>query len=216
MNTVKTPHSKRKYSGFTGCKLKTTYRSKNNIGMSIDPDKCDLQHFSWRRGNPNNPPDGNPSLKTSLYEVDITITLPKSIQWLGFHLDHHLTFEHHMNLLAKKGKAITNGLKVLGNTIEGISPSNLRLLYKTVVIPAITYSSQLWFNPKKPNWKLLHKLEQVQHKALIQISGAFWDSPEEALQLLTYVPPICERASCYTLTNRPRECTGSLDVLAGS
>jgi len=82
------------------------------------------------------------------------------------------------------------GLKVLGNTIAGISPSNLRLLYKTVVIPAITYGSQLWFVPEKPNKKLIHKLEQVQHKALIQIAGAFWDSPEEALQLLTYVPPI--------------------------
>ena len=126
-----------------------------NIGMSIDPDKCDLQHFSWRRGTPNNPPDGNPSLKTTLYGTDVTITPPKSIRWLGFHLDRHLTFKHHVNLLAKKGNAIVNGLKVLGNTIEGISPSNLRLLYKTVVIPAITYGSQLWFDPNKPNQKLL-------------------------------------------------------------
>ena len=157
-----------------------------NIGMSIDPDKCDLQHFSWRR----DPPDGNPQLKTSLYEKNLVLTAPPSIRWLGFHLDRRLSFNHHINLLAKKGHATVQGLRVLGNTIEGISPSNLRLLYKTVVIPAITYGSQLWFNPKNPKRKLIEKLEQVQHWALIQIAGAFYDSPVEALQLLTYVPPI--------------------------
>jgi ribonuclease HI len=154
------------------------------IGMSIDPDKCDLMHFSWR------PKDGNPTLRTDLYGKPLVITPPATIRWLGFHLDRRLTFNHHVSLLATKGKAITSGLKVLGNTVAGISPANLRLLYKTVVIPAITYGSQLWFDPKKPRKKLIRKLEQVQHKALIQIAGAFWDSPVEALQMLTYVPPM--------------------------
>ena len=155
------------------------------IGMSIDPDKCDLIHFSWKRGDNESPP-----LKTVLYGKPLTITPPSSIRWLGFHLDRKLSFSHHVNLLAKKGNAIVSGLKVLGNTIEGISPANLRLLYKTVVIPAITYGSQLWFNPTKPNKKLLRPLERVQHRALINIAGAFWDSQEEALQMLTYVPPL--------------------------
>ena len=166
--------------------LEQAANTLTNIGMLIDPDKCDLQHFSWRRL----PPDGNPSLKTSLYGKNITITPPSSIRWLGFHLDRQLTFTQHVNLLAKKGLATVQGLKVLGNTIEGISPSNLRLLYKTVVIPAITYGSQLWFNPNKPQTRLVNKLEQVQHKALIQIASGFYDSQQEALQLLTYVPPI--------------------------
>jgi len=154
------------------------------ISMSIDPDKCDLMHFSWRRG------ETNPPLKTTLYGKELTITAPSSIRWLGFHLDRKLSFRHHVSLLAKKGKAIVAGLKVLGNTVAGISPSNLRLLYKTVVVPAITYGSQLWFNPERPNKTLIKQLEQVQHAALKQVAGAFYDSPEEALQMLTYVPPI--------------------------
>ena len=158
--------------------------------MSIDPDKCDLMHFTWRKGSAINPKDGSPALHTTLYGNDITITPPPSIRWLGFHLDRQLTFKRHVELLTKKGHATVKGLKVLGNTIEGISPSNLRLLYKTVVIPAITYGSPLWYDPVKPNRSLIRKLEQVQHKALIQIAGAFWDSPTEALQLLTYMPPM--------------------------
>ena len=93
-------------------------------------------------------------------------------------------------MLSKKGHAIISGLKVLGNSIEGISPSNLHLLYKTVVVPAITYGSQLWYDPVKPNKRLIRKLEKIQHRALIQISGGFYDSPELALQMLTYIPPI--------------------------
>jgi len=152
--------------------------------MSIDPDKCDLMHFSWRRG------ETNPPLKTTLYGKPLTVIPPSSIHWLGFHLDLKLSFRHHVSLLAKKGKAIVSGLKVLGNTVAGISPSNLRLLYKTVIIPAITYGSQLWFNPDRPNKKLIEQLERVQHQALKQVAGAFYDAQEEALQILTYVPPI--------------------------
>ena len=166
---------------------KTLERAVNildDIGLVIDPDKCDLMHFSWRPG------DSNPSLKTTLYGKELTITPPASIRWLGFHLDRKLSFTHHVNLLAAKGLAIVNGLKVLGNTIEGISPANLRLLYNTVVIPAITYGSQLWFNPKKPIQKLVKKLEQVQRKALIAISGGFYDTPLETMQMLTFIPPI--------------------------
>ena len=115
---------------------------------------------------------------------------PSVIRWLGFHLDRKLSFTHHVNLLATKGKAIVQGLRILGNSIEGITPSNLRLLYKTVVIPAITYGSQLWFNPNDPRMVLIRKLEQVQRAALILISGCFYDAPTEAMQLLTYVPPL--------------------------
>ena len=163
--------------------LNKAVNTLTRIGMSIDPDKCDLMHFSWCKQNTC------PALKTSLYGNPLTVTPPSSIRWLGFHLDRKLSFRHHISLL-HKGIATVARLRVLGNTITGITPSNLRLLYKTMVIPAITYRSQLWFDPKKPNKQLISKLEQVQHRALIQIAGAFWDSPKEALELLTYVSPI--------------------------
>jgi len=160
------------------------------IGMKIDPDKCNLMHFTWRRGSPALGHHKNPLLVTRLYRERIIITAPKSIRWLGFHLDCKLSFTHHVPTLTKKGVAIVNGLKVLGNTIAGIGPANLRHLCKTVVVPAITYGAPLWFNPDKPNRKLVRKLEQVQHKALLQITGGFYDLPAEALQFLTYIPPI--------------------------
>ena len=170
--------------------LDTAIDILTRIGMKVDPDKCDLMHFTWRKGSDALGHDENPSLVTQLYGEKITIPAPTSIRWLGFHLDRKLSFTHHVNTLSMKGNAIVSGLRVLGNTVSGISPSNLRLLYKTVVIPAITYGAPLWYDPDRPNKKLVKKLEQVQHKALIQIAGGFYNSPAEALQLLTYVPPI--------------------------
>jgi len=49
----------------------------SDIGLTIDPDKCDLMHFSWRRGSAICPGDGNPSLTTTLYGKSITITPPQ-------------------------------------------------------------------------------------------------------------------------------------------
>ena len=158
--------------------------------MKVDPDKCDLMHFTWRKGSETLGIDSNPPLVTDLYGERIILTAPASIRWLGFHLDRKLSFRHHVTTVAKKGTAIVHGLQVLGNTISGIGPANLRLLYKTVVLPAITYGTPLWFNPARPNTKLVKELEKVQWKALIQIAGGFFDSQTEALQMLTYIPPM--------------------------
>ena len=78
--------------------LDNTTSILTTIGMSIDPDKCDLMHFSWRRGSTTNPADSNPSLRTVLYGNPVTITPPASICWLGFHLDQQLTFNRHVDL----------------------------------------------------------------------------------------------------------------------
>jgi len=67
---------------------------------------------------------------------------------------------------------------------------HLRLLYKTCVIPVLTYGSQLWFNLENPPKNLIQTLQKVQNNALRRIAGAFRTSPIEALQLLTHVPPI--------------------------
>lgn len=67
---------------------------------------------------------------------------------------------------------------------------HLWLLYKTCVIPVLTYSCQLWFNTDKPNKHLLLTLQWVQNNALRRITGSFRTAPIEALQLLSHVPPL--------------------------
>jgi len=81
--------------------LETAIDILSKIRMKVDPDKCNLKHFSWRKGSEALGYNGNPSLVTTLYGERITITTPKSIRWLGFHLDYKLSFQYHVNTVAK-------------------------------------------------------------------------------------------------------------------
>jgi ribonuclease HI len=156
-----------------------------SIGMKIDPDKCDLMHFSWRRFY-----NSSPSLHATINGVKVTITPPKFIRWLGFYLDRKLTFNDHVKIMAAKGSNVISGLTCLGNTITGMNAHHLRLLYKTCVIPVITYGCQLWFRPYAKKKSLLKKLQTVQNKGLKRVTGAFKTTLSDALPLLSFQPPI--------------------------
>ena len=142
-------------------------------------------HFSWRKNHTQ-----APHLSTVLEGSVISIKPPKYIRWLGFYLDRKLTFKHHVDILCAKAKNIISGLSCLGNTIAGMNQNHLRLLYKTCVIPVITYGSQLWFNPYHPRVLLMKKLEKIQNLGLRKVTGAFRTSNTEALTLLAHQPPI--------------------------
>jgi len=57
---------------------------------------------------------------------------------LGFQ-DSRLTFRNHIKIMVKKGNSVVQGLSCLGNTLHGMNQYHLHLLYKTCVIPVITY-----------------------------------------------------------------------------
>ena len=103
--------------------LQCTIKALARIGMSIDTDKCDLMHFSWRKGSDGKTDKqcSSPSLKTSIYGKKITITPPSSIQWLGFFLDQKLSWNHHVKVMMDWGLNVVNGLTCLGNTIRGLA-----------------------------------------------------------------------------------------------
>ena len=76
-----------------------------SIGMKIDPDKCDLMHFSNRRGD-----NSSPSLTSSINGLDVTISPPKFIRWLGFYFDQKLTFNNHTKIMCARASNVVSGL----------------------------------------------------------------------------------------------------------
>lgn len=166
--------------------LQQATRELDALGMSIDPTKCDLMHFSWKRSD-----DSSPSIVTTLYNKPLRITLPKYIRWLGFFLDRKLSFKHHINILLARGRHVITGIQCLGNTIHVLNAHHLRLLYKTCVIPVITYGCQLWFDPHKPSRTLIKKLQVIQNIGLRRIAGAFRTTPVEPLHVLTFCQGCC-------------------------
>ena len=83
-----------------------------------------------------------------------------------------------------------SGLSCLGHTITCMTPNHLRLLFKTCVVPVMTYGCQLWFRPSALRVTLMKRLQVVQNKGLRRMAGAFRTTPAESLPLLTFQPPI--------------------------
>ena len=159
--------------------LSTVQSLFTSIGMKIDLDKCNLMHFSTP-----------PPLTASINSSNITITLPKFIQWLGFYFNRKLTFNNHTKIMCARDSNIVSGLSCLGNTIVGMTPQHLHPLFKMFVVPMMTYSCQLWYCPATPRITLMKFLQVVQNKGLLCVTGAFHTTPVESFSLLMFQPPI--------------------------
>ena len=133
-----------------------------SVGMTIDPDKLDLIHFSRRPGN-----------TIGAYFVICTVgdrrvvTEPKRVMhWLGMFFDSKLTFTEHVKIMCNRARSIINGLRCLSNTVRGLAQPHLRILYKTCVVPVMSYASAVWYRSDKRQTTLVNTLEVTQNRAL--------------------------------------------------
>ena len=92
--------------------------------------------------------------------------------------------------MTNRARSIVNGLRCLSNTIHGLSQVNMRTLFRTCVIPVLTYGSPVWFRPDHRQKGLVEKLQTCQNHALRLIAGAFKTTPCRALAILCHIPPI--------------------------
>jgi hypothetical protein len=110
------------------------------LGLKVETSKNECMHFT--RG----PDSSNPPIR--LANTTQPITPPKYIRWLGFYLDRHLNFTHHTKIMAARATATIRAMKILGNTVRGMSQDNLRRLTIGTIIPVLTYGCQLWWGNK--------------------------------------------------------------------
>ena len=159
----------------------------STIGMSIDPSKLEIQHFSRR------PRESLLPQLTMTHPIDgsqIKVTPTEYTWWLGFFLDKRLTFSRHVEIMCKRASSVINGLRCLGNTVRGLSQKHFRLLYISCVFPILTYGATVWYRSHKNIKTLVKKLEVVQNKAIRLITGAFKTTPVKLIQLRSFLPPI--------------------------
>ncbi|KXN86802.1 hypothetical protein AN958_09597, partial [Leucoagaricus sp. SymC.cos] len=64
-------------------------------------------------------------------------------RYLGFYFDHQLTFCEHVQYYSTKAIAMVHAMKMLGNSLRGLSPKQKHLLYRSCVIPIATYGFHL-------------------------------------------------------------------------
>ena len=165
-------------------------------GLAIEPDKTELMFFQKPYEHNSVPAPTRlilPDPDNSTYYV---VQPVENLRYLGFFINWRLKWEPHVRIMCNRTRASIKALRVLGNTVRGLSMANWRLVLNAVCLPVMTYGSQLWFRSDgtRSGWGpkgLVDMLQKVQNKMVKTVMGAFRTAPWEALLHFARMIPMC-------------------------
>ena len=164
----------------------------SKLGLVIKHNKDELIHFPPPRKQLHMPQDFDPrplDLRAGPWMRDNPLPFSRLVKHLGFILDDKLSFKEHMKTYAKKRNVIALAYKMLGTSIRGLTPYYRRMLYKSCILPILTYGALVWYRPKGSK-HLLNPLCTTQNTALRWITGTFCTTPAKLLPIFGAVEPI--------------------------
>ena len=185
-------------------------------GMVFDPAKFEAIYF-FRKRNLLNLDIELPTLpfaQDPMVTRFVKSTLKDfSIRWLGVYYDARLSFKRHVEKMASKDRRAVAGLKMLGNTIQGVETKVIRRAVYACILPILTYAAPAWWPDRtRVNKhgktirngvkKQLTRLDKVQNIALRTILQVWRTTPIQIMQREAATAPIehtldhlCELAS---------------------
>ena len=171
-------------------------------GLAIEPDKTELIYFQ-KPGVAYAMPAPTrlrlPLPSDSTYEV-----FPSDcVRYLGFFIQRRLNWKVHVTIMCNRAKASANALKLLGNTIRGLSMANWRLVLNTVCLPVLGYGCQLWYVQGRSKG-LIKQTQKVQNQMVRMVAGAFRTAPCEPLTHITRMLPMEQYIEKLTHTSALR------------
>ena len=125
------------------------------------------------------------------------------VRYLGFFIQRRLKWNTHVTIMCNRAKASALALKLLGNTIRGLSMANWRLVLNAVCLPVLSYGCQLWYVPGKSKG-LIKKTQTVQNLMVRMVAGAFRTAPCEPLTHITRMLPMEQFIEKLTYTSALR------------
>ena len=112
-------------------------------GTDIRPGKIWINKFQWKHWDKGN--------NSSIFTDNFTITVNQRnlyLKWLGIHFDRKLTFRKNVHVQASKALKVTNVLRSLGNTVQGVSPRLSRKVIKSCILPIAHFGTPTWWPGK--------------------------------------------------------------------
>lgn len=111
-------------------------------GITFDPGKSELLHFSRRRTDRD--AASTPSVSAGPVTVSENPTRPY-LKWLGVLFDRKLSFKWHVQELSSKALIVSNALRSLGNTARGVPPYLLRQASTACVLRRAYFAAETWW-----------------------------------------------------------------------
>jgi Reverse transcriptase (RNA-dependent DNA polymerase) len=117
------------------------YHAFTSLGLVLEHTKSKVFHFTRARGDPDLPID----LGFQPFMGDTPLK-PRVTWWyLGFFFDWKLLFREHILFYTTRALTTVSAMGMLGNSVWGLIPAHKRVLYRSYVVPVMTYSLCLWY-----------------------------------------------------------------------
>ncbi|KXN80687.1 hypothetical protein AN958_08419 [Leucoagaricus sp. SymC.cos] len=76
-------------------------------------------------------------------------------------------FQEHVQYYSTKAISTVHAIGMLGNSLQGLTPKQKRLLYRSCVVPIAMYGFHLWCHGLHPHKAHLASLNKMQWRAAI-------------------------------------------------
>ena len=137
------------------CSYHVMFLLLEQFGLVIEYGKTEFFHFSksYRAFNPSS---------LNLISLGSPILHPKEVWWyLELIFNRKLIFRQHINFYANKALSTFKCMKLLGNSLRDLIPTQMCLLYRSCILLVALYSFQLCFYNNTPLVYSLKKLKKT-------------------------------------------------------
>jgi exonuclease III len=173
-------------------------------GAKFAPKKYELIHFA------KSPRGFN--MQASIKISEIEKTAKDHVRVLGVQVDSKLKWRPHIARIEKKFAKQSLAISRISTSTWGASFKMARLVYSSVVRPAITFGASVWYTPQgiETARKVIdRKLEILQNRSLRTILGAYRAVSTRVLEKEAAIPPISIVLAAQTANATKRILTGA-------
>ena len=157
-------------------------------GAVFAPEKYEVIHLTRARKKFN--------LKATPILNGLRIDTKDHIRILGIQVDSKLKWRPHLAQVKEKAASLLLATGRITASTWGIGFNKAKLLYDTVITPAILYGSSIWYSPQgtsQATKTVDRQLDKIQNSYLRQVTGAYKAAHGRLLEKESDTPPITTR-----------------------
>ena len=151
-------------------------------GSKFNPDKYELLHLirTPKRFN----------MKASIKIGTKEVHPAQDIRILGVRVDSALKWKAQLRTVETHAIRMLSALQSITGSTMGYGTCASRLIYISMIRPAMLYGASAWYTPEGARKGVANKLKSLQGKYLRTVAGAYRATSTEALEIETHTQPI--------------------------